>query len=70
MNDAETHDTMEGRAVVDALLRQLDEVTDVIGCQIRTQIDDERSNRRRDHGLLAGHLGVCQRRRERRRGLG
>ena len=58
---------MKGRAVVLVRARpgQLDEIADVIGREVGSQVDDERPGGRRDDGLFAGHFGLRERGRKR-----
>ena len=43
---------MEDRAVVPALLRRLNEIRDLVRCDVGGKIDDHRSRRCFDHGLF------------------
>jgi len=62
LHDPVANHAVEDRAVERLLARRLDEVADVIGRQVRTQVDHDRPQGRVEHRLLAGHLCNAQRR--------
>ena len=56
LNDPTQNHAMKDGAVVGSGFRLLDEVADVVGREVGTQVDDERARARRHHRLLVRQL--------------